>query len=329
MRTSFRRAAFTVAAAMTAVIVTSPAWAAFPNQGNRILYVRAPYEATGTPSVAPRGTVTGADLFSIRNNGDDRRRVSDSGKVNEFGGYFSPDGDHIVFWGQTADGYQVFRADADGTHRKALTTNPVSVQPNWSRNGKQIVYAKFPATAKPQRGGPLTGRRGPASGHLMLMDADGSAKHSILDAPVYSPGWSPTRAEIAYSSQIEGGGVGIFLIPPDGGKPTLVCCKGGTAVFADWSPDGSRLLFLYAPPAGSGIEVWTVRRNGTDPVPVTNESYSITLPRYTDDGERVVFAKDPGGGALDLYSIRSDGSGGKKRLTDTPKFHEWLNLFIG
>ena len=332
MRTSLRRFALAVAVIATAAIVTSPAWAAFPNQGKRILYARQPV-STSTPPTALLGTAT-SNLFSIRNNGEDRRRVTDSVKAFEYGGYHSPDGTRIVYWAQTPDGYQVWRANADGVAREALTSNPVSVNPNWSRNGNKIVYVKYSGPAASlQLGGPLAQEPHVGGGaDLMIMNADGTGKHSILAGTVYSPGWSPTAPEIAYSGP-SGPGLGLFLISPEGGEPQIVCCKaGGTALFADWSPDGRRLLFVYLPPAagpGAGVQLLTVRRNSTDVVPVTNDSYNITIPRFSDDGERVIYAKDVGGGLLDLYSINSDGSGGKKRLTDTPALSEWLNYVIG
>lgn len=327
MRTSFRGLALAVAVIATGVVVTSPAWAAFPNQGNRILYVRQ-------PASSPARGAAANDMFSIKNNGEDRVRVTDSPRINEYGGFYSPNGARIVYWGQTPDAYQVFRANADGSGREALTNNPVSVNPNWSRNGSRIVYVKYSGPATPSLGGPFTAEpRGPGSVDLMIMNSDGTGKHSILNgSAIYSPGWSPTAAEIGYSGTV-GEGLGLFLISPEGGEPQIVCCKiGGTALFADWSPDGRRLLYVYLPPTtgpSTVFEVWTIRRNGTDAVLLTDESYNVTLPRYSDDGERVIFAKDVGGGALDLYSIRSDGSGGKKRLTDTPAANEWLNYVIG
>lgn len=334
MRNSTRRLAIAAAVTATAVIVTSPAWAAFPSQGKRILYARQPVTTTAPPGTPFRGAGATYDMFSIKPNGDDRSRVTDSGKVNEYGGYYSPDGERIVYWGQTLDGYQVFSANAGGGGRQTLTNNPMSANPNWSRNGSKIVYVKYTGIAGPQLGGPFApGHRGIGGADLMIMNADGTGKHSILNGQVYSPGWSPTAAEIAFSGPVKGG-IAVYLISPDGGTPEYLCCKGGTAVFADWSPDGRRLLFSYAPPGppvgpSTGAQLVTIRRNGTDPVLVTDDSYAITLPRFSNDGERVIYAKDSGDGTLDIYSIRSDGTGGRKRLTETPGYHEWLNYLIG
>jgi TolB protein len=333
MHTWFRRAAVAAATLTALAASTVPARAEFPDQGNRILYVRGRL-AEITPVRPARGTeFEVADLFSMKNNGTDARRVADTPSTIEFGGSYSPDGEDIVFWGvKSGDRVQVFRADADGTHRSTLTTNQTSVMPNWSKNGKQIVYVKYPAPTRVSgsRSGPA---RGGSNSDLMVMDADGGGKHSIHSGiDISSPGWSPTRAEIAFSMQTKAGGQ-IFLIPPDGGTPELVCCDSGTALFLDWSPDGRRLLFQFeasAPPRRGGpiVQVKSIRRDGSDEIDVTDRSFYLTLPRFSDDGNRVVYTRE-GGGTFDLYRTRSDGTGGNKRLSDTPKKVEFLTLLAG
>ena len=328
MHFSWRRLAFVAAAALTVAVVTAPAWAAFPDQGNRILYVRA-LETKAT--MAPRGIDGDFDQFSIRNDGGDRDRVTDTAALVEYGGYYSPDGEQIVYWGQIHDEYRIYRADADGSHRRALTSNPVSMHPNWSKNGRKIVYARYSGAARAEPVSPFdpeARRRRGGGGALVVMDADGGGKDPIFEGSVLAPGWSPTRPEIAFSASGKSG-YQTYLIPASGGAATPFCCKGGNAVFADWSPDGRRLLLLYQPPvAGPPVfQVISVRRNGTDPIPITDDSYYLTVPRFSDDGDRVIFSR-PAGESLDLYSTRADGSGGLRPLTQTSRYLEFLNLLL-
>jgi Tol biopolymer transport system component len=329
MRTLFRRAAIAVAVTIPVVAVTAPAWAAFPDQGRRVLYVRVPQ--TATPSIVRGGS--GPDLFSIRGNGDARERVTDSPMVDELGGYYSPNGNRIVYMGVSGQGYRVYTAQADGTHRNALTDNPVSLTPNWSRNGSRIVYVKYTGVTRPASLGlddPFGGNRRGSNGHLMIMDADGTGKHSILNGQVYAPGWSPTDNVIAFTAPTKGG-FGIWHVQPNGDGLTPVVDGPGTELFADWSPNGRRMLYVSEAsttgPAPS-TQIWTVRANGTDPQLVATDSASVNLlPRYSNDGERVFYVKDNGGN-LELYSVRSDGSGGKLRLTHSAAT-EFLTLILG
>jgi Tol biopolymer transport system component len=329
MRIRFRRTlGATIAALTTTLALVSPARAEFPDQGNRILFVRGKLNAP-MARTARGSEFEVADLFSMKNNGKDVRRVTETPSTTEFGGWYSPDGEEIVFWGLKGERLRVFRADADGRHVTALTSNQTSVMPNWSKNGKQIVYVKYPPlkTRSLWQGGAA---RGVANSDLMIMDADGSGKHSILAGDsIASPGWSPTRAEIAFSMETPDGGK-IFLIPPDGGEPQLVCCETGDALFLDWSPDGRRLLFLAGDPdpirRGAPVtQVMSIRRNGSDLVEITDRSFFPTLPRFADDAERVVYTREDGE-TFDLIRTRSDGAGGTKRLTDTPNKVEFLNL---
>jgi Tol biopolymer transport system component len=108
----------------------------------------------------------------------------------------------------------------------------------------------------------------------------------------------------------------------------------GTAVFADWSPDGKRMLYQTQEPTKTGpqgplepVEIWTVRKNGNDPQLLEDDAAELTLlPRYSNDGERVVYVKLNKGNE-ELYSIKADGSGGKKRLTETAAV-EWLERLL-
>ena len=329
MRIPIRRS-FAVIAALTAVVtLASPAWGEFPDQGNRIVYVRARLGVSTMAEPARGSEFEVADLFSMKNSGKDARLLTDTPSTAEFGGWYSPDGEEVVFWGLKRDRVRIFRADADGKHVAALTGNQTSVMPNWSKNGRQIVYVKYPASAM-RSASQGAAARGIVDSDLMVMDADGDGKHSILSGVgIVSPGWSPTRAEIAFSMQTDAGGQ-IFLIPPDGGEPEFVCCESGNALFLDWSPDGRRLLFQLvgsAPPRrGAPIaQVMSIRRSGTDQIEITDRSFFTTLPRFSDDAERVVYTRE-NGETFDLYRTRSDGTGGTKRLTDTPNKVEFLNL---
>ena len=133
MRIRFRRTlGATIAALTTTLALVSPARAEFPDQGNRILFVRG--RLSPAPMAVPaRGSgFEVADLFSMKNNGKDVRRVTETPSTTEFGGWYSPDGEEIVFWGLKGERRRVFRADADGRHVTALTSNQTSVMPNWS-----------------------------------------------------------------------------------------------------------------------------------------------------------------------------------------------------
>jgi WD40 repeat protein len=96
---------------------------------------------------------------------------------------------------------------------------------------------------------------------LYLANADFSGLHEIYftpgEAPM-DPRWSPDGGWIAFtvyvidSTTYEASNSSVLLIRPDGSGLTTV--EGGYAVFLDWSPDGSQLL--YSMPAEGGTALY-------------------------------------------------------------------------
>ena len=78
-----------------------------------------------------------------------------------------------------------------------------------------------------------------------------------------------------------------------------------------WSPDGSSLLVsvleITDGDPGFAYRVWTLDPDEASARPIT-DGPSDYWTSWAPDGERVVFAGDGEGGALDLYTMRADGS---------------------
>jgi TolB protein len=92
------------------------------------------------------------DIYSMRPDGSDQRRLSRAPVFAPDGFDYSPDGKRIVF----DDGYSIHEMNADGSHRRRLTSGPGDIRPAYSPSGAQIVF---------ERGG---------RPNLMTMDADGT-----------------------------------------------------------------------------------------------------------------------------------------------------------
>ncbi len=292
----------------TSALITAPAWASFPGQGNRVLIARS----------VKSGSL---DLYTMKQNGKAQQRLAKTGAVLEYGGHLSPDGSRVVYMGSSAAGTHIYSAWADGSHRRRLTSTKTNYSPSWSRNGRQIVFVRAAAGLRPTVDAPVPFRGvGPAV-DLTVMKVDGSGRHSILDGSIYGPGWSPTSNRIAYAKQTGPGVIDVYTIKADGSDERQVTDEGGTVLFADWSPDGSRLAIIvpeFAPPARRGgaatATLWTIKPNGKAPVPVINDVLILSPPQYTTDGTRLLFVREKPS-SLEIYSIRTNGTG-LKRLTN-------------
>jgi Tol biopolymer transport system component/predicted Ser/Thr protein kinase len=80
-----------------------------------------------------------------------------------------------------------------------------------------------------------------------------------------------------------------------------------------FSPDGKRLAFSAA--SGSGADIWVMDLDRDNPSRLSFFPGVNRYPVWTPDGKNIVY-QSMNQAAPGLYWIRSDGSGGAKRLTD-------------
>ena len=103
----------------------------------------------------------------------------------------------------------------------------------------------------------------------------------------------------------------IFRLRRDGAERVRVNTNQSIEYFnLTESPDGG--TYLYS----GGRRIMFLEGIGTDPTPVTPAEFEAFMPRFSPDGERLVFDGNDGSG-WDLYSIRTNGSN-LRRLTRSP-----------
>jgi TolB protein len=181
----------------------------------------------------------------------------------------------------------------------------------WSPDGSRVAYIL-------QAPGPRF--------EIVVADADGSDPVMIVeerDTGAVGPdlinlAWSPDGSRIAYSGRTLRRGVAnrtIFIVDADGGgRPTVL---DGHWEWVSWSPDGQQLLLSGFPDAGAEaarFDLYTVRRDGSDLVQLTDDETGEHSPSWSPDGSRILFS-DGGDNDQDVYVMDADGSG-VRRLTD-------------
>jgi TolB protein len=77
---------------------------------------------------------------------------------------------------------------------------------------------------------------------------------------------------------------------------------GGVDGWPSWSPDGERIAFARA--ARGTMQIFTVRRDGSDLVQITDEDGRFTNPRYTPDGKTILCARRLGDMTLVSFPAR-------------------------
>jgi TolB protein len=166
--------------------------------------------------------------------------ASDKGLSHEEWPCWSPDGKRIAFT-STRDGNQeVYVANADGTGRVRVTSDPaLDAHPAWSPDGNTLAFAT-------NRWGDL---------EIALVKPDGLDLRRLTHSRGLDdyPAWSADSKQLAHTSNRDGN-LEIYRTPVDGGPPTNLTQNDAIDNFATWLPDG-RIGFVSNRDAGFDVYV--------------------------------------------------------------------------
>jgi len=217
--------------------------------------------------------------------------------------------------------------------------NASAVEPEWSPDGTDIVYAIDewnPSLAIAHEDGtrdPIPGTLGArsaswspdgtrlayaAGGNVFTVGPDGSGKVQLtFDGNAGSPAWSPAGDRIAFAAN------GIWTMAVDGSE--RVRLSTGPDRVPDWSPDGSRIAFESS---GDGSEIYVMDADGGNRTRLTFDTSTFDTrytrngsPARSPDGTMIAFHTDrPPRPAVccdfDIWVMRADGTQ-QRRLTPT------------
>jgi Tol biopolymer transport system component/DNA-binding winged helix-turn-helix (wHTH) protein len=159
-------------------------------------------------------------------------------------GQYSPNGKYIAFQSTRAGGFEIFRANADGSNQIQLThiEGPLTGTPNWSADGKWIVFdsrvkGNADIMAVPPEGGAL---------RYMTTDSSNEAVPSVS-----------RDGKWLYFASDRAGGWNIWKQPFNGGAAVQVTFGGGFGPRE--SVDGKWLFYTKGVTLGG---VWRVPTEG-------------------------------------------------------------------
>jgi Tol biopolymer transport system component len=238
---------------------------------------------------ASKGPGTCDQIYTMRIDGSDVRRISDGGRTTC--SYYTPDGRSVVYASTVKGGracppvpsfdqgyvwpiydtYDIYIANADGSNVRPLTTTPGYDAEATIRKDGRIVFTSV-------RDGDM---------EIYSMNADGSDVRRLThrDGPDGGPFYSPDGRQIVFR---------------------------GRALSAGPELDDYRALLgkgLWRPTA---LEIFVMNEDGSDLRQVTNLKAASFAPFFTPDGRKIIFSTnvgDPKGRNFDLYLINVDGTG--------------------
>lgn len=223
---------------------------------------------------------------------------------------YTPDGTHLVYSSQHANrrasnqilvGARIVQVDGQND-RPLLPDYNAQVQiqehPVVSPDGTKLLVSG---------GGNDTGN---SSKDAFVADLDKQYRAQNLRKVIPADGvslgeepvWSPDGKQIAFVTIDER----IWVSDADGKNKTTVAQVSGLYCHQpEWSPDG--LWIAFASDRDGNIELFKVRRDGTDLTRLTEHPGIDCRPKWSRDGQWLLFSSNRSGN-FDLFALRADGS---------------------
>jgi TolB protein len=150
---------------------------------------------------------------------------------------------------------------------------------------------------------------GPKRRDIFVMDWDGYGPHAVTSrSQNILPSWSPSGAEIAFTS-FQAGKPDLYLVPASGGKPRAISSRPGLNMGGAFSPDGQKIAVTLSQDGNS--EIYLLTHDGAILKRLTNTPFIDTSPAWSPDGSKLAFVSDRHG-SPQIWTMSADGSGQQK-----------------
>ena len=223
-----------------------------------------------------------------------RQTSSGTGKYDGVNGLaWTPDG-RLVYASSASGNLDLWIMEADGTHARQLTTDPlVDRWPAVSPDGRSVVFTALRA----------------GSSDLWRMDIDGGNLQPLTRAdPDFPPEITPDGKWVLYSSS-QSGQPALWKVPLAGGQPSMLSPVGYHGLI---SPDGKLVEYVFIDQKASRRRVAVKSWEGGEPLRVFDIAIAHST-RWSPDGRGLTYVETRDGVA-NLWLQPLDG-GKPRQLT--------------
>ena len=178
----------------------------------------------------------------------------------------------------------------------------------YSQDGKWVAYVTIP------------------EGTLWRARANGKDQLQLTQAPDRAalPQWSPDGKQIAFAGMAPAGSWKLYRIPADGGDAKPLCSENGSQIDANWSSDGTQILFgdWLGDAGGLSIRLLDLKSNKIETIAGSKGFFS---PRWSPNGQYIA-AISPDSTTLMLFNFQTQKwTSWLKETAGTVSYPVWSN----
>ena len=245
-----------------------------------------------------------SDLWVVDVATEETRRIH-GGDVVQAG--WSPDGERIVYWAQEAGRRDIWTMAADDTDPIRLTDDdPLDWNPVWSPDG--FIYFSS------DRGGNMNLWRVPVAASGVLEGEPQPVTTGVVEVSQH-PTISADGTRLAYAARTNSRNIQRIGFDPASkqttGFPEAVTEGSILSEWSDPSQDGQAVAFMRQD------DIFVIRADGSELNRLTNDDFNDRRPKWSPDGDKILFYSNRGGGLYQIWVMNPDGSG-RVQVTDDP-----------
>lgn len=232
-----------------------------------------------------------SQIYTIRPDGSDRHRLTNSSHRGAWDPVFSPDGSHIAFArdGRFGSVIAVMDTDGAGQYRVRADAGYDDYAPAWTPDGLNIVFVRCHQAP----GYPCRIARMDLSGtNLVELTSgswhDGTGPFGSFPGEL-GPAVSTVDGSIAFSSDRGGYDTRLFVMQSDGADLHVISKPAIEAGDPSWSPDGDWISVTGDPDFGS---TFLLRPDGSD---VHSVGPGVLFAAFSPSGQRLVGLQESSG----------------------------------
>ncbi len=215
--------------------------------------------------------------------------------INPLQPTWSPDGEHIAFWGVQGGGgnREIFLYDLiSETLEQVTRSTALDWSPTWGPEGDTLFFSS-------DRSGLFD---------LWQVSLDGRSEPQLVGlgaGDVFFPSFSGQGDRIAFARRRHRFGLAERAIESTGrlGVTTTLLGGGESVLGPRISPDGTRIAFYTL----ESDDLWILHLSDDRLVRLTEGAHRDRFPHWSPSGDWIVFHSDRGG-QYDLWALRSDGT---------------------